>query len=50
MKASLESLYVATEISARNFDVPYIIYSKFSKSRAHNLQTFQSGVKVTGFV
>ena len=28
---------------ARNFDVPYIIYSKFSKSRPRNLQTFQSG-------
>ena len=28
---------------AHNFDVPYIIYSKFSKSRARNLQTFQSG-------
>ena len=28
---------------ARNFDVPYIIYSKFLKSRARNLQSFQSG-------
>ena len=27
----------------RSFDVPYIFYSKFSKSRARNLQTFQSG-------
>ena len=27
----------------RSFDVPYIFYSKFSKSRACNLQTFQSG-------
>ena len=28
----------------RSFDVPYIFYSKFTKSRAHNLQTFQSGL------
>ena len=28
----------------RSFDVPYIFYSKFLKSRARNLQTFQSGV------
>ena len=27
----------------RSFDVPYIFYSKFLKSRARNLQTFQSG-------
>ena len=27
-----------------SFDVPYIFYSKFSKSRSHNLQTFQSGL------
>ena len=26
-----------------SFDVPYIFYSKFLKSRARNLQTFQSG-------
>ena len=30
---------------ARNFDVPYIIYSKFFKSWACNLQTFQSGLQ-----
>ena len=29
---------------ARNFDVSYIIYIKFLKSRARNLQTFQSGI------
>ena len=29
----------------RSFDVPYIFYSKFSKSRARNLQTFQSGLR-----
>ena len=28
-----------------NFDVPYIFYNKFSKCRARNLQTFQSGVQ-----
>ena len=28
---------------ARNFDIPYIIYNKFLKSRARNLQSFQSG-------
>ena len=27
----------------RQKSIPYIIYSKFSKSRARNLQTFQSG-------
>ena len=31
----------------RSFDVPYIFYSKFSKSRARNLQTFQSGQHVS---
>ena len=30
---------------ARNFDVPYIIHSKFLKSRVRNLQTFQSGTQ-----
>ena len=29
---------------ARNFDVPYIIYSKFLKSRASNLQALQPGI------
>ena len=29
----------------RSFDVPYIFYSKFLKSRARNLQTFQSNVQ-----
>ena len=28
----------------RSFGVPYIFYSKFLKSRARNLQTFQSGM------
>ena len=31
----------------RYFDVPNIIYSKFSKSWAHNLKTFQSGTQNT---
>ena len=30
----------------RSFDVPYIFYSKFSKSRARNLQTFMSAVSL----
>ena len=32
----------------RSFDVPYIFYSKFLKSRARNLQTFQSGSDEVG--
>ena len=28
----------------RSFKVPYIFYSKFSKSRERSLQTFQSGL------
>ena len=32
----------------RSFDVPYIFYSKLSKSRARNLQTFQSGYPGSG--
>ena len=40
--ASLESLYLKPKSRAHNFDVPYIIYSIFSKSQACNLQSFQS--------
>ena len=33
-----------------SFDVPYIFYSKFPKSRARNLQTFQSGRSTVIFI
>ena len=47
LTSKLEPVYSQSEKSAdilqlrsraHNFDVPYIIYSKFSKSRARNLQ------------
>ena len=42
--SSVESLYRAVDISARNFDALYIITIKFLKSPACNFQTFQSGI------